>query len=366
MNIPFSTLKHMHAQIKPEITAAFEACYDKGWFIQGEEYAAFEREFAEYCGVRNCVGVGNGLDAIYLTLKAMGIGAGDEVIVPSHTFIATALAVTYSGATPVFCEVVPETFNLNPDGIEALITEKTKAVVAVHLYGQTADMDNVVSIAKKHGLYVIEDSAQAHGALYKGRKSGSLGDAACFSFYPGKNLGALGDGGAVVTDNDELARKIHALCCYGSEIKYVHDYKGVNSRLDELQCAFMRVKLKHLDQWNEERRGIAEKYMKYIKNPYIKLPVVSESCRHVWHIFAVRCDARDRLQEHLKANGVGTVIHYPIPMHLQGAYADLGYTKGSFPIAERISETELSLPLYIGMSDSEIRYVADTLNAFAP
>ncbi|KTE93845.1 aminotransferase [Desulfitobacterium hafniense] len=364
MNIPFSTFKYMHSRIKPQITAAFETCYNKGWFIQGEEYDAFEREFASFCGVKYGVGVGNGLDAIFLTLRAMNIGRGDEVIVPSHTFIATALAVTYAGATPIFCEVDEDSFNINPDNIEALITQKTKAIIAVHLYGQTADMDRIIAIAKIHNLFVIEDSAQAHGALYKGKVAGSLGDAAAFSFYPGKNLGALGDGGAVTTNNEELAKKIHALGCYGSSEKYVHEYKGVNSRLDELQCALLRVKLAYLNEWTEERQKIAVKYLNGIHNPKIKLPKVYADCDHVWHLFVVRCDQRLELQKYLSEKGIGTAVHYPIAIHQQGAYADMGYTKGDFPIAEDLAKTVLSLPLYIGMTDEEIYCVVEALNSF--
>ncbi len=364
MKIPFSTFEHMHNSIKPEMTAAFERCYNKGWFIQGEEYDAFEREFAAYCGAKYGVGVGNGMDAIYLILRGLDIGEGDEVIVPSHTFIATALAVIYAGATPVFCEVDEESFNIDPEKIPACITEKTRAIIAVHLYGQTADMDRINEIAKQKGLYVIEDAAQSHGALYKGKRAGALSDAAAFSFYPGKNLGALGDGGAVVTDNKELADKIHALCCYGSVKKYVHIYKGVNSRLDEMQAAFLRVKLRHLDEWTEERKITAEKYSRLITNPLIKLPRVQEDCEHVWYVYAIRCRERDRLQKHLEERGIGTIIHYPIPMHLHEAFRDMGYKKGDYKTAEEISDTVLSIPLYIGMGDEEIKYVADSINSF--
>lgn len=364
MEIPFSTFTHMHQQIKPQMMDAFQRCYNKGWFIQGEEYYLFEREFAAFCDVKHSIGVGNGLDAIFLTLRAMGIGAGDEVIVPSHTFIATALAVIYAGAAPVFCEVDEESFNINPKNIEEKISEKTKAIIAVHLYGQTADMDRINAIAEEYNLYVIEDSAQAHGALYKGKKAGSLGDAAAFSFYPGKNLGALGDAGAVTTNNKEIAQRIHTLGCYGSTQKYVHELKGVNSRLDELQSAFLRIKLEYLKEWTEERQRIAEKYSKGITNPNIKLPVISPHCEHVWHLFVIRCKSRKELQSYLSDKGIGTTIHYPIPMHLQTAFKELGYKKGDFPIAEALSNTVLSLPLYIGMKDEEIRYVVNALNEF--
>lgn len=364
MNIPFSTFEHMHAQIKPQMQAAFERCYDKGWYIQGNEYTAFEEEFATFCGVKHSIGVGNGLDAIFLTLRAMNIGPGDEVIVPSHTFIATALAVVYTGATPTFCEVDENSFNINPDNVRALITNNSKAIIAVHLYGQTADMDKINAIAKAHNLYVVEDSAQAHGALYKGRRAGSLGDVGTFSFYPGKNLGALGDGGAVTTNNEKLAREIQALGCYGSNKKYVHHYKGINSRLDELQCAFLRIKLNRLNEWTKERQDIASKYLKGITNPEIKLPEISANCNHVWHLFVIRCERRNLLQKYLEDKGIGTVIHYPIPMHLQRAFAELGHKKGDFPIAEGLSDAVLSLPLYIGMPDEEIQYVVRALNDF--
>ncbi len=363
-NIPFSTFKYMHEQIKPEITEAFENCYDNGWFIQGKEYEAFEKEFAEYCGAQYGIGVGNGMDAIYITLRALGIGNGDEVIVPSHTFIATALAVVYAGAKPIFCEIDELTYNINPHNIEALINENTKAIVAVHLYGQAADMDEITRIAKQHNLYVIEDAAQAHGATYKGKCVGTFGDAAAFSFYPGKNLGALGDGGAVVTNSQELSEKIHAIGCYGSSQKYVHKYAGVNSRLDELQAAFLRVKLRHMDEWTCERQEIASKYLNGINNSKIILPKVMQECIHVWHLFVIRCKERDLLQKYLANNGIGTVIHYPIPMHLQGAFENMGLTKGDYPIAEDISNTVLTLPLYIGMSDDEIQYVVDKINNF--
>lgn len=364
MNIPFSTVKYMHDNIKLEMKAAFERCYDSAWFIQGKEYDNFEKEFAEYCGTKYCIGVGTGMDAIYLSLKALDIGEGDEVIVPSHTFIATALAVIYAGATPVFCEVDINSYNINYQNIEKYITAKTKAIIAVHLYGQMAEMDSICEIAKKHNIYVIEDSAQSHGATYKGKKAGSFGITAAFSFYPGKNLGALGDGGAVVTNNKDIADKIHALGCYGSETKYHHDYKGINSRLDEMQAAFLRVKLRHLDLWTLERQKIAHKYLKGINNPKIILPNITDNCTHVWHLFVIRTEKRDELQQYLKNKGIGTLVHYPIPMHLQKSFTDLGYKKGDLSIAEEVSSTVLTLPLYIGMKDEEIKYIIDIINKF--
>ena len=362
MKIPFSTFEHMHSQIKTEIMESFNNCYEKGWFIQGEEYRLFEKEFAEYCKSEYSIGVGNGLDALYLILKGMGIGDGDEVIVPSHTFIATALAVRYVNATPIFCEVKENTFNIDTDLIEGLITDKTKAIIAVHLYGQTADMDKINEVAKKYNLFVIEDAAQSHGARYKGRVAGSLGDAAGFSFYPGKNLGALGDAGAVTTSYKNLADKIHAIACYGSIEKYVHKYEGVNSRLDEIQAAFLRIKLKQMDKWTKERQSLARIYLNNISNPHIELPEVEDMCEHVWHLFVIKSDNRDELQNYLEFNGIGTNIHYPTAIHMQDAFREQGYKKGDFPIAEKLADTVISLPLYIGMTEDEVMYVCNIIN----
>jgi dTDP-4-amino-4,6-dideoxygalactose transaminase len=364
MKVPFATFEHMHSAIKKDMLQAFERCYDKGWFIQGDEYNSFEKEYAKFCGAKYCIGIDNGLNAIHLILRALDIKAGDEVIVPSHTFIATALAVIYAGAKPVFCEVDKHSYNIDPKLIEQCITPKTKAIIAVHMYGQTADMDPINEIAHKHNLYVIEDSAQSHNALYKGKKAGTLGLAGAFSFYPGKNLGALGDAGAVVTNDKEIADKVKALCCYGSAKKYVHIYCGLNARLDEIQAAFLRIKLKHLDAWTKERQGLAGKYLAGITNKKITLPVVMPNQTHVWHIFAIRCKERAKLQQYLEENGVGTNIHYPTAMHLQKAFAYMNLPRGSFPIAEEIADTELSLPLYIGMTDAEINYVIDLINKF--
>lgn len=364
MEIPFSTFTHMHAQVRKEMFAAFEKCYDSGWFIQGEEYNAFEKEFAAYCGTSFCAGVGNGLDAISLSLQALGIGKGDEVIVPAHTFIATVLAIRYVGATPVMCDVSLDTYNIDSSKIEDLITEKTRAIVAVHLYGQMANMKAISEIAMKHNLAVVEDAAQSHGATFDEKRAGAWGDAAAFSFYPGKNLGGLGDGGAVTTNRSDIADKVHALGCYGSTKKYVHDFVGINSRLDEMQAAFLRVKLRCLDAWTVERQQIADQYLSNIHNEKIILPQIGEHRTHVWHLFVIRCDKRDELQQYLAENGIHTQIHYPIPIHLQKSMQDLGYLKGAFPVAEQISETALSMPLYIGMSSEEIAYVCDALNRF--
>lgn len=364
MQIKFSVFDAMHNEIKDEIIEKFKEVYEKNWFIQGIEVEAFENEFAEYCGSQYCVGCGNGLDALFLILKAYGIGLGDEVIVPSNTYIATALAVSYTGATPVFVEPSLITYNINPENIEDRINEKTKAIIAVHLYGKPAPMDEIKRIASKYNLKVIEDAAQAHGAIYKGEKVGALGDAAGFSFYPGKNLGALGDAGAVVTNDKELADKVRALGNYGSDYKYHHIYQGHNSRLDELQAAFLRIKLKNLDSWTENRRRTAALFLERIRNKNVILPVSSEEEKHVYHIFAIRSQNRDALEMYLNKNGIGTNKHYPIPMHLQGAYKGLGIQKGSLPIAEEISATELSIPMYYGMKEKEIDYLIETINKF--
>ena len=364
MKVPFVTFKPLEKELDKDLRDAFERVYNRSWYIEGVEDEAFEKAFAEYCDSKYCVGVGNGLDSLFLALKAMGIKEGDEVIVPSNTYIATALAVTYTGATPIFVEPDIRTFNIDPTKIEAAITDKTKAIMPVHLYGQACDMDSIMDIAKKYNLYVVEDCAQAHGAKYNGKVIGSFGDAAGFSFYPGKNLGALGDAGATVTNNEELAKKVRALGNYGSDYKYHHIYQGNNSRLDELQAAFLATKLPHLNKVNAERRKIAQKYLDGINNPEIILPFVPEYAEPVWHIFGIRCNRRDELEKFLNDAGISTNKHYPIPMHLQGCYADLGFKKGDYPIAEKISETELSIPMYYGMTDEEVQYVIDRMNEF--
>lgn len=364
MNIKFADFEVMHSEIRQEMLEKFQKVYDNNWFIQGEEVAAFEEEFAKYCGVKHCIGCGNGLDALYLILKAYGIGRGDEVIVPSNTFIATALAVSYTGATPVFVEPNINYYNIDVNRIEAKITHKTKAIIAVHLYGQPADMDAVNMLAKKYSLKVIEDAAQSHGAEYRGHKVGSLGDAAGFSLYPGKNLGALGDAGVVTTDNDELAEKIRALGNYGSDYKYHHIYQGTNTRLDEMQAAFLRVKLRNLDRWTEWRRTVADAYKNGITNPDVILPDTISDATHVYHIFAIRCKYRDDLEKYLNEKGIQTNKHYPIPIHLQGAYKEMQYKEGDYPIAEEISQTELSLPMYYGMKREEYEYVIEMINSY--
>lgn len=363
--IPVVDLLPMHKEIHEELDAAYYRTFSKGWFVQGKELQNFEHEYAAYCGVRHCVGVATGLDALYLILRAYGIGTGDEVIVPANTFIATALAVSYAGAMPVLVEPDCDTFNIDVSKLEAAITNKTKAIVGVHLQGRCCDMDGIKTIARQYGLRVIEDAAQAHGAKYKGKIAGSLGDAAGFSFYPGKNLGALGDGGCVTTDDEALATKIRALGNYGSDYKYHHIYKGTNSRLDEMQAAFLRVKLLHLNKWNRERRRIANIYRKKINNPMITLPPVSNTeYEHVYHVFAVRCDKRDELAKYLQKNGINTLIHYPTPIHLQAAYTDLHIAEGNLPVAEEISRTILSLPMYYGLMMTQVDYVCECINEF--
>lgn len=362
--IPFATVHNIHSEIEREMLDKFREVYCRDWFIQGKECKKFEEEYAEYCGAKYCVGCGNGLDALFLILKAYEIGKGDEVIVPSNTFIATALAVSYSGATPVFVEPDLNTYNINPELIEEKITNSTKAIIAVHLYGQPSKMDEINAIALKYGLKVIEDAAQAHGAKYKGKNAGNLADAAGFSFYPGKNLGALGDGGAVVTNDGKLADKVRALGNYGSDYKYHHIYQGNNSRLDEIQAALLRVKLQYLDRWNAGRIDIAYRYLKEIENDNIILPIIEEGTAHVFHIFAVRTRQRDKLEKYLKEREIQTNKHYPIPIHQQGAFKEMAIAKGSLPIAELISETELSIPLYYGMEEAQIEEIITTLNNF--
>lgn len=362
MDIAYSNFKKMHEPLDAEFKKCFEEVYDSQWFIHGKKLEEFEQEFAEYCGAKYCVGTGNGLDALQIMLKACNIGPGDEVIVPSNTFIATVLAVSYVGAVPVMVEPTLEDLVIDPDKIESAITDKTKAIIAVHLYGRIADMDKICSIAQKHGLLVFEDTAQAHGVMHNGKMAGTFGTVGAFSFYPGKNLGAFGDAGAVITDDKELAEKMRAIGNYGSTKKYQHDYQGVNSRLDEFQAAFLSVKLRALDDWTKERIRIADIYYNNIANPKIRLPKYTKE--NVYHIFPVFCEEREKLQEYLEEKGIHTLIHYPTPIHLHKAYADMNKKKGDYPIAEKICETELSIPLYPGLEENEIEYIVDALNAF--
>lgn len=346
MKVPFVDLGPVYDELRPELDAAYHRVMDSGWYLLGEELDQFETEFAAYCDAAHCVGVGNGLDALHLILRAYGIGAGDEVIVPSNTFIATWLAVSSTGATPVPVEPDPQTFNIAPEGIERAVTANTRAIMPVHLYGQPADMDPILTIARKYKLKVIEDNAQAQGARYKGRRTGSLGDAAATSFYPIKNLGAFGDAGAVTTNDAELADGIRMLRNYGSKVKYDHSCQGFNSRLDELQAAFLRVKLRRLDEWNVCRRAVAARYISELAGiSAVKVPCVPVWAEPVWHLFPLRHGRRDELQRSLAEAGIGTLIHYPVPPHLSGAYANAGWKPGDFPIAEKIAKTELSLPI---------------------
>jgi dTDP-4-amino-4,6-dideoxygalactose transaminase len=370
VNIPFLELRPTYLELKEEFDAAYNRVMDSGWYLLGGELKAFESEFAAYCETKFCVGVANGLDALHLIVRAYGIGPGDEVIVPSNTFIASWLAVSYVGATPVPVEPDPITHNLDPARIEAAITSRTKAIMPVHLYGQPADMDPINEIARLRGLRVIEDSAQAQGARYKGQRTGSLGGAAAHSFYPGKNLGAFADAGAVTTNDPELADRIRTLRNYGSKTKYHYETQGINSRMDELQAAFLRVKLRHLDEWNARRTSIAEQYLSQLSTPdsQLVLPVVPPWASPVWHLFVVRHPQRDNLQQHLTDQGIQTIIHYPIPPHLSGAYSNLQTTVGSpnLPIAEQLANQVLSLPIGPHTPQEYVNDVCREIRAFEP
>ena len=363
--VPYLDLEKIHNEIHSELTAAADRVMESQWFISGNEDARFEEAFASYCGVKYCVGTGNGLDALRLILMAYDIGEGDEVIVPANTFIATALAVTYVGATPVFVDADIHTYNVDVKQIEARITDKTKAIIAVHLYGRIARMDEICELAQKYSLKVIEDAAQAHGAMLLGHKAGSFGNAAAFSFYPGKNLGALGDAGAVVTDDEKVAKKVRALGNYGSHQKYHHVYRGCNSRLDELQAAFLEIKLRYLEKWNEERRKIAKRYSDEIKNPKVVLPPACKDEReNVFHIYPVLVEGREGFMDFLKEKGITTLVHYPIPIMKQQAYEEFAKQADLYPVTCRICAQEVSLPLYPGMTKEQIDWVIACVNAY--
>ncbi len=365
VKIPFLNFEPMHQAAQGEMKSAFARVYASNWFINGAEVADFEKAFARFCQTDFAVGVSNGLDALHLCLRALGVQAGDEVIVPSNTFIATVLAVSYCGATPVFVEPRMDTFNIDPENIERAITKRTKVIIPVHLYGQPCEMDHIVAIASAHGLFVVEDNAQAHGATFLNKITGGLGHLNATSFYPGKNLGALGDGGAVTTDNSYLSEKVAMLRNYGSKEKYKHEYIGFNMRLDELQAAFLSVKLGFINEWTRQRQQIAEWYIEFLSDcPHIILPTTHENASHVYHLFVVRSNERDRLQEHLGDSGVATLIHYPTPPHLQAAYRHLGCAKGDFPVAEHLAETCLSLPIWPGMTIEQVQYVANQVIKF--
>ena len=358
MKVPFVDFTSPYVELKDALDEAYHRFMQSAWYVLGSEVEAFESEYAAYCGSKYGIGIGNGLDALHLILRGYEIGAGDEVIVPSNTYIATWLAVSYAGATPVPVEPDPHTYNIDPARIASAITPRTKAIMVVHLYGQTAEMDPILETARQHGLKVIEDAAQAQGARYKGRRAGSLGDAAGHSFYPTKNLGALGDAGAVTTDDPQLAERVRSLRNYGSTKRYYNDFKGVNSRLDELQAAFLRVKLGKLDEWNERRLAVARYYLQSLSDvsPLIA-PCVPEWAQSVWHQFVVRHPHRDAFQQRLHELGVQTLIHYPVPPHLSGAYADAHQPPGTHPIAEEIATTVLSLPIGPHLSQEQAQHV---------
>ncbi|PWC19124.1 aminotransferase [Brenneria roseae subsp. roseae] len=367
--INFLDLKEINAAYKNELKDSFLKVLDSGWYITGKELSTFEKQFADYCGTKYAIGVANGLDALTLTLRAwkeLGrLKEGDEVIVQANTYIASILAITENLLKPVFVEPDPQTYNLSPNKVKAAITPKTKVILPVHLYGQITPMNEIISIAKEYNLLVLEDCAQAHGASLEGKKAGAWGDAAGFSFYPGKNLGALGDAGAITTNDDELAEALNALRNYGSHKKYENLYQGVNSRLDELQAAFLSVKLKFLDSTNIRRQEIAKAYTSGIKNNLIKLPCLPESTgEHVWHLFVIQCESRDELQAYLLEKGVQTLIHYPTPPHLQKAYQVLGYSIGDLPITEKIHQQVLSLPMGPTMTQNEVNKVIEAVNDY--
>lgn len=346
MNIPFLDMKSAYAELKPELDTAYARVMESGWFVLGKEVEAFEAEYAAFCGTRHCIGVGNGLEALELCLRAWNIGTGDEVIVPSNTYIATWLAVTAVGAKVVPVEPTPEGPNIDPDRIAAAISPRTRAIMPVHLYGEPADMEAIARIAGKHGLKVVEDVAQAQGSRVRGRRAGALGDAGAHSFFPTKNIGAFGDGGAITTDNAAMADRLRALRNYGSKVKYVNIERGFNSRLDELQAAFLRVKLRYLDAWNDRRRAVAARYRDRLRDlPGLGLPRPPQWAEPVWHLYVVRTACRAELMSALEKAGIGSLIHYPVPPHMQEAYLDLNLPRGSFPLAESLADTVLSLPM---------------------
>jgi len=359
---PLVDLYAQYETIRPEIDEAINRVVRSSAFIGGAEVHGFEAEFAKYCEAQHCVGVANGTDALYLTLKALGIGPGHEVITVAHTFIATAEAISATGATPVFIDILEDTMLMAPDKIEAAVTPRTRAVIPVHLYGQPCDMDSILEVARRRGLKVIEDAAQAHGARWGGRRVGSLGDAACFSFYPGKNLGAYGDGGAVVSNDDDLIKKIRMLANHGRTQKYEHEMVGHNSRLDGLQAAILHVKLQHLDRWNDARRRCAARYLEGIGGGGLTLPVVHQNAESVWHLFVVRAPEREALQSRLGEMNIGTGVHYPLPVHQQPAYRSANTRTSALPVTEIVAKQVLSLPMYPELVDNEIDRIVDIVN----
>jgi dTDP-4-amino-4,6-dideoxygalactose transaminase len=365
MNIPFLDLRAPYRELQVELDAAYRRVMESGWYILGDEVETFEREFAAYCKAKHCIGVADGLDALVLILRGYGIGLGDEVIVPANTYIASWLAVSYAGARPVPVEPDPRTCNLDPNRIVGAITQKTRAIIPVHLYGQPAEMRPIVELGRRHGLRIIEDAAQAHGASYEGVRTGGLGDAAGFSFYPGKNFGAFGDGGAVVTNDDQLADRVRILRNYGSRKKYYNEVRGFNSRLDPLQAAFLQVKLTYLDEWNGRRKAVARQYLERLAGiPGLELPAVAAGTEPVWHLFVIRHPRRNDLQQYLNDSGIGTLIHYPVPPHLSGAYAEAGWKRGDFPVTEALADTALSLPIGPHLPSNDTSAIIDKLVAF--
>lgn len=334
-----------------------------GWYVLGNEVSSFEKEFAEYVGAKHCVGLASGLDALWIAFRVLGIGAGDEVIVQGNTYIASVMGITMNGATPIFVEP-DEYYNIDASKIEKKITDKTKAILVVHLYGQASNMEPIVELCKKYSLRLVEDCAQAHGAKFNGKQIGTFGDIGCFSFYPSKNLGAFGDAGAITTNDDKIAEDFRVFRNYGSEKRYYNKIVGANSRLDEIQAGFLRVRLKHLDELSEEKRLICERYLSELKNDKIELPKIREGATHIWHQFVIRSDYRDELMKYMDEKGIGTIIHYPIPPHLSEAYQYLGMKEGSLPITEKYAKSVLSIPLYNGMTDEELTYVIKTINEF--
>jgi len=361
--IPLVGLFDQYQTIKPEIDAAIQNIITNSSFVGGAEVRSFENDFAAYCEAKACVGVGNGTDALYLALRALGIGPGDEVITVAHTFIATSEAISMTGATPIFIDVLEDTMLMDPALIEPAITPQTKAIVPVHLYGQSCDMDAIMEIARKHDLKVVEDAAQAHGGRWRGQRVGSIGDAATFSFYPGKNLGAFGDAGAVVSQDEDFIEHVRMLANHGRLEKYTHKMEGVNSRLDSLQAAILRVKLQYLDEWNARRRQVADAYLEQLTQSGIAMPVVNANAETVWHLFVIRVTEREQLQSFLKERGIATGIHYPVPLHLQPAYE---HRRSSFdlPATERAAQEVMSLPMYAELKQNEIEAVCDAVTAF--
>ena len=362
--IPLVDLKTQYLSLKPKIDQAIQRVIDNTDFILGKEVELFEKEFASFSEAKYGVGVASGTDALHLSLLALGIGSGDEVITAANTFVATVLAISYTGAKPVLVDINPDNYNLDVSLLKKAITKKTKAVIPVHLFGQPADMDPIMEVAREHNLKVIEDACQAHGAEYKGRRLGSIGDIGCSSFYPGKNLGAYGDGGMVLTNDEEIAQKVRMLRNYGSRIKYYHEFKGFNSRLDTIQAAILRVKLKRLDRWTEKRRKHAKKYNELLRKMEVVTPKEGGYAKHVYHLYVIRVKERDGLLKCLKSKGIFAGIHYPIPIHLLGAYQDLGYKRGDFPVTEQITKEIISLPMYPELKENGIKYIVDNIKTF--